>query len=124
MSLNNPPAKMDPKSPPPRHVVHSMQSIMGPSNKQRFPSCLFLYWDIAPRSIETDVLFANVSSLPLSICLAGDMPQPDDQPKDYKSVMGGITLDSASLTGIGEQDIENMEKNPEVRTEEDRVDKE
>ena len=35
--------------------------------------------------------------------------------------MGGMTLDSASSTGTGEQDIEDMEKNPEVKTEEDRV---
>ena len=38
--------------------------------------------------------------------------------------MGGMTLDSASLMGTGEQDIEDMEKNPEVKTEEDGVDKE
>ena len=38
--------------------------------------------------------------------------------------MGGMTLDSASSTGTGEQDIEDMEKNPEVKTEEDGVDKE
>ena len=38
--------------------------------------------------------------------------------------MGGMTLDSASSTGTGEQDIEDMEKNLEVKTEEDRVDKE
>ena len=38
--------------------------------------------------------------------------------------MGGMKLDSASLTGTGEQDIEDMEKNPDVETEEDGVDKE
>ena len=38
--------------------------------------------------------------------------------------MGGMTLDSASLTGTGEQDIEDMEKNLEVKTEEDRVNRE
>ena len=38
--------------------------------------------------------------------------------------MGGMTLDSASSTGTGEQDIEDMEKNPDVKTEEGRVDKE
>ena len=38
--------------------------------------------------------------------------------------MGGMTLDSASLTGTGEQGIEDMEKNPDVKTEEGRVDKE
>ena len=66
----------------------------------------------------------DVSSLPSSVYLAGDMPQPDDQPRDYKSAMGGMTLDSASLRGTGEQDIEDMEKNPDVKTEEGRVVKE
>ena len=52
------------------------------------------------------------------------MPQPDDQPKDYELVMGGMNLDSASSTGTGEQDIKDMEKNPHVETEEGRVNKE
>ena len=38
--------------------------------------------------------------------------------------MGEMTLDSASSTGTGEQDIEDMEKNPNVETEEGKVDKE
>ena len=38
--------------------------------------------------------------------------------------MGGMTLDSASSTRTGEQDIEDMEKNPDVKTKEDGVDKE
>ena len=38
--------------------------------------------------------------------------------------MGGMSLDSASSTGTGEQDIKDMEKNPDVKTEEGRVDKE
>ena len=38
--------------------------------------------------------------------------------------MGGMTLDSASSTGTGEQDIKNMEKNPDIETEEDGIDKE
>ena len=37
--------------------------------------------------------------------------------------MGGMTLDSASSTGVREHDIEEM-KNLEVETEEDRVNKE
>ena len=37
--------------------------------------------------------------------------------------MGGMTLDSASSTGT-EQDIEDTEKNPDVKTEEIRADKE
>ena len=31
--------------------------------------------------------------------------------------MGEMTLDSASLTGTGEQDVEDMEKNRDVETE-------
>ena len=38
--------------------------------------------------------------------------------------MGGMTLDSASSTGTEEQDIEDMEKNPDVKREEGRTDKE
>ena len=38
--------------------------------------------------------------------------------------MGGMTLDSASSTGTGKQDIKDMEKNPDVKTEEGRIDKE
>ena len=38
--------------------------------------------------------------------------------------MGGMTLDSASLTGTGEQDIKVMEKDPDVKTEEGRINKE
>ena len=75
-------------------------------------------------SVKIDVLCADILLLPSSICLAGDMSQPDDRPRDYKSAMGGMTLDLASSTGTGEQDINDMEKNPEVETEEDGVDKE
>ena len=66
----------------------------------------------------------DILSLPLSVCSAGDIPQPDIQPKDYKSAMGVMTLDSASSTGTGEQDIKDMEKNPDVETEEGGVNKE
>ena len=38
--------------------------------------------------------------------------------------MEGMTLDSASSIRKGEQDIREMEKNPEVETGEDRVDRE
>ena len=66
----------------------------------------------------------DISALPSSVCSAGDIPQPDDQPRDNKSAMGGMTFNSASLTGTGEQDIKDMEKNPDVKTEEGRVNKE
>ena len=35
-----------------------------------------------------------------------------------------MTLDSASLTGMGEPDVKEMEKNPEVETGEDGVNRE
>ena len=38
--------------------------------------------------------------------------------------MGGMTVDSASSTGTGEQDIKDMEKNPDVKTEDGGVNKE
>ena len=38
--------------------------------------------------------------------------------------MGGMALDSASLTGTEEQDIKDMEKNSDVEAEEVRADKE
>ena len=41
-----------------------------------------------------------------------------------ESAMEGMTLDSASSTGTEEQDIEDMGKNPDVKTEEGRADKE
>ena len=69
------------------------------------------------------ILCADISLLPSSICSAGDMSPPDDRPRDYESAMGGMTLDSASSTATGKQDIKGMEKNPEVETE-NGVDKE
>ena len=119
-------AEMGPKSPLPGHIVHSVQSIMRPLKQTEIsfmPHAVLGYSTsiCLSTSIETDVSCADILSLPSSVCSAGDMPQPDDQPKDYKSAMGGMTLDSASLTGTGEQDIEDMEKNPDVETEEGRV---
>ena len=122
-------AEMDPKSPPPRHVAHSVQSIMRPLEQTEIsfmPHAVLGYGTSvrSSTSMETDVLCADISLLASSLCSAGDMPQPDDQPKDYESAMGGMNLDLASLTGTGEQDIKDMEKNPDVKTEGDRVDKE
>ena len=57
-------------------------------------------------------------------CMLKRQHRPDNRPRDFKSAMGGMTLDSASSTGTGEQDIEDMEKNPEVKTEEDGINKE
>ena len=120
---------MGPKSPPPGHVAHSVQSVMRPLKQTEIslmPHAVLGYSTSVQlsTSIETDVLCVDISLLPSSICLAGDMPQTDDRPKDYESAMGGMILDSASLTGTGEQDIEDMEKNPDVKTKEGGVDKE
>ena len=38
--------------------------------------------------------------------------------------MGGVTLDSAGSTGIGEQDIKEEEKNPKIEVKEGEVDTE
>ena len=75
-------------------------------------------------SVKMDILCADISSLPSSVGTAGDMPQCETQPGDYKSATEGMTLDSASLTRVGEQDVEEMKKNPDVETEEEGVDKE
>ena len=64
---------------------------------------------------------ADISLLPLSVGLAGDMPQPDAQSRDYKSAIEGMTLDSASSTGTGEQDVEEEEKNSKIEAKEDKV---
>ena len=52
------------------------------------------------------------------------MPQSDDRSKDYESSMGGMTLDSASLTRTEERGIEDMEREPDVEEEQGRMDKE
>ena len=75
-------------------------------------------------SVKMDISCADISLLPSSVGSPGDMPQTDTQLGNYKSAMEGMTLDSVSLTGIREQDTEEMEKDPEVETREDRVDKE
>ena len=49
------------------------------------------------------------------------MPRSDAQPRDYESAMGGMTLDSASSTGTGEQDIGEEEENPKIKAKEDEV---
>ena len=75
-------------------------------------------------SVKMDISCADISSLPSSVGSARDMPRPDIQLGNYESAMEEITLDSVSSTGMGEQDIEEMEKNPEVETREDGVSKE
>ena len=70
-------------------------------------------------SIKTDMSCANISLLPSSVCSVGDMLRPEDQSKDYESVMGRMTLDSASSMGT-----EDMEKEPVVKEEKGGTDTE
>ena len=71
-------AEMGPKSPPPRHIAHSVQFIMRPLKQAEIslmPHAILGYSTSIQlsTSIETDILCANVSLLPLSICSMGDM---------------------------------------------------
>ena len=70
--------------------------------------------------VETDVSLTDISSLPLSVCLAGDMPWPDHQPKpgDYESAMGEMTLESASLTRAVVPDVEVVGCSSETESQE------
>ena len=68
-----------------------------------------------------DVSCADISLLPSSVGSAWDIPLPGAQLGNYESAMEGMILDLMSSTGVGEQDIEEMEKNSEVKT---KVDKE
>ena len=70
-------------------------------------------------SVEMDISCADISSLPSSVGSAGDMPRPGTRLGNKESAMGGMTLNSVSSTGVGEQDIKEMEKNSEVEMEED-----
>ena len=123
-------AEVGPKSPTPGHVAHSMQSIMWPLQQTEIlfmPHAVLVYATLIrsrSTSVEMDISCADIFSLPSSVGSAGDMPRPDVQLCDYKSAMGGMTLDLASSTGMGEPDIKQMEKNPEVETREDGVNRE
>ena len=76
-------AELGPKSPPPGHIAHSIQSIMRPLKQMEIsfmPHAVLGYGTSVQSGtlIETDVSCADISSLPSSVCSAGDMPQPDD----------------------------------------------
>ena len=59
-------------------------------------------------SVKMDTSCADISSPPSSVGSAGDMPRPDTRLwlGNYKSAMGGMTLDSVSSTRMGEPDGE------------------
>ena len=72
-------AEVGPKSPPPGHVAHSVQSIMRPLKQLKIsfqPHAVLGYGTSVQSntSIKTDVSCADILSLPSSICSAGDMP--------------------------------------------------
>ena len=74
-------AEVGPKSPPPGHVTHSMQSIMQPLQQAGIlfmPHAVLGYAtliSLRSTSVETDISCADISLLPSSVGSAGDMPQ-------------------------------------------------
>ena len=120
---------MGPKSPPLGHIAHSVQSIMRPLKQldiSFWPHAVLGYGTSVQSntSIEMDMSRADISSLPLSTCSAGNMTQWSNRPKDYESAMGGMTLNSASSIETGKWDVEDTEKEPEVKKDWGKVDKE
>ena len=72
-------AKVGPKSPPPEHIVHSIQLIMRPLEQTKIakmPHAVLGYSTSVQlsTSTETDVWCVDIYSLPLSIGSAGDRP--------------------------------------------------
>ena len=104
-------AEVGPRSPPARQVAQSIQAIMRPLQQVDIlfiPHAVLGYTALTQSkstSVETDVSLADISSLPLSVCSTGDMPQPDRQsrPGDYKSAKGEMMLESGSSSGAGHQ---------------------
>ena len=123
---------MGPKSLPPGHIAQCVQSIMWPLQQAEIsymPHAILghaMSTRLRSTSVETDISCTDISLLPSSVGLAGDMPQPDNRLRfgDYKSAMGEMTLDSVSLTEAVEPNIKTMEKNLEAEAQEDGVDKE
>ena len=71
-------AEVDPKSPPPGHVAHSMQSIMQPLQQaviSFMPHAVLGYATSIQSRSNMDISCADTSSLPSSVGSAGDMPQ-------------------------------------------------
>ena len=119
--------EVGPKSPPLGHVAHSMQFIMQSLQQAEIsftPHAVLGYaTSIRSRStsVKRDISCADISSLPSSVGSAGDMPQTDTQFGDYKSAMEGMTLDLASLTGIGEQDAKERRRIQRLKSEKTKL---
>ena len=75
--------EVSPKSPPAGQNTQSVQLIMQPLQQAdiSFMSHAILGYAASTQSrgtlVETDVSFAEISSLPLSVGLVGDMPRLD-----------------------------------------------
>ena len=125
-------AEVGPKSLPPGHISKCVQSIMWSLQQAEIslmPHAILGYamstWSRST-SVKTDISCADISSQLSSVGSAGDMPQPNNRLwlGDNESTMGEMTLDSVSLTGAVEPDVEAVKKNPEAEAQEYRVDKE
>ena len=73
-------AEVGPKSPPPGHAAHSVQSIMRPRQQAEISfmphavlGCVTLI-RLRSTSVKMDVSCADISSLPSSVGSARDMP--------------------------------------------------
>ena len=75
--------EVSPKSPPAGQITQSVQLIMQPLQQAdiSFKPHAVLGYAASTQSrgtlVETDVSFAEISSLPSSVSLVGDMPRPD-----------------------------------------------
>ena len=71
------------KSPLTGQIAQSVQLIMQPLQQMDIsfmPHAILGHAALTQSRgtlVETDISFADISSLPLSVCLAEDMPQPD-----------------------------------------------
>ena len=121
--------EVSPRSSPAGQIAQSIQLIMWPLQQADIsfmPHVVFGYAALTQSrstSVETDVPFTDISSLPLSVCSVGDMPRLDHQLKlrDYESAMGEMTLESASINRAAEPDIEEVGHNPETEAQEDGI---
>ena len=92
------PGQSGPQEPTLGHVAHSVQILFTPHAVLGYATSI----RSRSTSIETDISHADISSLPSSVGSGGDMPRCETQFGDYKSAMGGMTLDLVSSTRAGE----------------------
>ena len=108
-----------------------VQSIMRPLQQAEISFMPHVILGYAPSThsrstlVKTDISCADISSLPSSVCSAGDMPQLDNQLwlSAYKSALKEMTLDSMSSTGVVKPNVKMVQKNPEREAGGDDADK-